>query len=172
MGSVGVFHKDRSKDKLITSELDIVYSDAIIEEDSKLPSCIDDEQITISFKSMALTTATCQISALIFCLVWSVKFHFKESTATHCRVTNYLPSLSATLDFTPQRDVWRTCIGLFGLPRYIIAYLYFRLIFRSRIVLLLNWAEMTSLIGLSIVDSIRYFGEFTYMFLLIFLYTH
>lgn len=113
----------------------------------------------IPFQSLALTTATSQISALVFCLAWSIKFNFYESTATHCRVDNYLPSLSATLDFTPQRDVWRACIGLCGLPRYFIAYMYYKIIFRSKILLFLHWLEVTALIGLSVVDSIRYFCE-------------
>lgn len=116
-------------------------------------------ELRISFKSLAVTTATAQISSLVFCLAWSVKFNFYESTATHCRVANYLPSLSATLDFTPQRDVWRSCIGLSGVPRYFIAYLYYRIIFRSAPLLWLHWIEITALIGLSIVDSIRYFGK-------------
>lgn len=116
-------------------------------------------EITIPFQSLALTTATSQISSLVFCLAWSVRFNFYESTATHCRVDNYLPSLSATLDFTPQRDVWRACIGLSGIPRYFIAYLYYRLIYRSNVLLWFHWIEISALIGLSIVDSIRYFGK-------------
>lgn len=114
----------------------------------------------LSFQSLALVTATSQISSLVFCLAWSIKFNFYESTATHCRVDNYLPSLSATLDFTPQRDVWRTCIGLSGMPRYFIAYLYYRIIYNSRLLLSLHWIEITALIGLSIVDSIRYFCKY------------
>lgn len=119
-------------------------------------------ELKIPFRSLAVTTATAQISSLVFCLAWSVKFNFFESTATHCRVDNYLPSLSATLDFTPQRDIWRTCIGLSGLPRYFIAYLYYQLIFKSKPLLWLHWIEITALIGLSIVDSIRYFGEYSW----------
>lgn len=118
-----------------------------------------DGTIEIPFQSVALVTATSQISSLVFCLAWSIKFNFYESTATHCRVDNYLPSLSATLDFTPQRDVWRACIGLSGMPRYFIAYLYYEIIFKSKPLLYLHWIEVTALIGLSIVDSIRYFGE-------------
>ena len=116
-------------------------------------------ELRIPFQSLAVTTATCQISSLVFCLAWSVRFNFHESTATHCRVNNYLPSLSATLDFTPQRDVWRSCIGLSGIPRYFIAYLYYLIIFKSKTLLFLHWIEISALIGLSIVDSIKYFGK-------------
>lgn len=119
-------------------------------------------RIKIPFQELAITTATAQISSLVFCLAWSIKFNFHESTATHCRVDNYLPSLSATLDFTPQRDVWRACVGLTGPPRYFIAYLYYKIIFRSKVLLFLHWLEVTALIGLSIVDSIRYFCEYIF----------
>lgn len=113
----------------------------------------------IPFQSLAIATATLQISSLVFCLSWSIKFNFYESIATHCRVDNYLPSLSATLDFTPQRDVWRTCIGLSGAPRIFISYLYYKLIFRSKILLFIHLLEIFALIGLSIVDSIKYFSK-------------
>lgn len=116
--------------------------------------------LRIPFQTLAVTTATAQISSLVFCLAWSVKFNFYESTATHCRVHNFLPSLSATLDFTPQRDVWRTCIGLSGVPRYLIAYMYYHNIYQSRPLLWLHCIEITALMGLSIVDSIRYFGKY------------
>lgn len=115
--------------------------------------------LAIPFQTIAITTATSQISSLVFCLAWSIKFNFYESTATHCRVDNYLPSLSATLDFTPQRDVWRACIGLSSVPRYFIAYLYFVIIYRSRLLLFMHWLEITALIGLSIVDSMKYFSK-------------
>lgn len=118
-------------------------------------------RIRIPFQELAIATATAQISSLVFCLAWSIKFNFHESTATHCRVPNYLPSLSATLDFTPQRDVWRAFIGLTSPPRYFIAYLYYKIIFRSKVLLFLHWIEVTALIGLSIVDSIRYFGKYS-----------
>lgn len=121
----------------------------------------------IPFRSLALTTATFQISSLIFCLAWSIRFNFYESTATHCRVYNYLPSLSATLDFTPQKDVWRACIGLSGMPRYFIAYLYYKIVYRSTLLLSIHWLEVSALIGLSIVDSIRYFGKYIYIYIFI-----
>lgn len=116
-------------------------------------------EFKFTFQSLASATATSQISALVFCLAWSVRFNFYESTATHCRVDNYLPSLSATLDFTPQRDIWRSCIGLSSLLRYFIAYLYYKIVFRSFALLCLHWLEITALIGLSIVDTIRYFRK-------------
>lgn len=115
--------------------------------------------LEIPFPLLVIPTATVQISSLVFCLSWSIKFNFHESTATHCRVENYLPSLSATLDFTPQREIWRACVCLTGFPRFLISYLYYKLVFKSRFLLSIHWLEIISLIGLSIIDSVRYFRK-------------
>lgn len=143
--------------------------------ESKTPSFTDNEYsakfpVRIPFKCVALITGTCQIFALVFCLTWSIKFNFYESTATHCHVVNFLPSISATLEFTPQRDIWITVIGLFSGLRYFIAYLYYQLIYRSKWLFALHCLEITALLGLSIVDSLRFFA-FHAICVTIFLFT-
>lgn len=146
---------DYSKSKQIINENSIQVTKQLnnfnIEDEGKY--------FEIPFRLLAIPTATIQISSLVFCLSWSIRFNFYESTATHCQVENYLPSLSATLDFTPQREVWRACVCLTGGPRFFISYLYYRLIYKSRLLLLLHWIEIVALIGLSIIDSMRYFGK-------------
>lgn len=151
-------NEEENRVDLLKDRLNLVDCNRIVESTNQAAT-LSQAEFAIPFRSIAVVTATTQISSLVFCLAWSVKFNFYESTATHCRVANYLPSLSATLDFTPQRDIWRTCIGLSGVPRYFIAYLYYKLIFNSTSLLWLHWIEITALIGLSIVDSIRYFGK-------------
>lgn len=138
-------------------------SDKDVPIDNQFPVCI-------SFKTLALVAATCQIFALIFCLTWSIKFNFYESTATHCHVSNFLPSVSATLQFTPQKDIWITAIGIVSGGRYFIAYFYYKLVYYSKSLFVLHCLEITALLGLSVVDSLKYF-DFHAISVGIFLFT-
>lgn len=81
---------------------------------------------TLSFPTMTKIVCSLPLFATFFCVVWSLIFDFKSSTATHCKVNNYLPTISAAMGgFTPQRYVWRICIGLHASPRFMIALAYY-----------------------------------------------
>ncbi|KAL5012229.1 hypothetical protein ScPMuIL_010780 [Solemya velum] len=81
---------------------------------------------SISFHKLGSLVLSLPIFATVFCITWSIIFDFEASTATHCRVKNYLPSISAAIGgFTPQRYVWRICIGLHCSPRIMIALAYY-----------------------------------------------
>lgn len=83
-------------------------------------------RIRVNHFVVSCIVAFLPVFGLVFCVVWSILYDFEQSTRTHCKVPNYLPSISAAIgSFTPQRYVWRTCIGLHSAPRFMLAVAYY-----------------------------------------------
>ncbi|KAM6984334.1 post-GPI attachment to proteins factor 2 [Tautogolabrus adspersus] len=119
--------------------------------------------IRLQFTSFAVGTVLLPLTGLIACLFISLVYHFEDSTFTHCRVSNYLPSISAAISLVPERYIWRCCIGLHSAPRYLVAIAYFSFYRRrferllelllSGLALLCSLAENTGLLLLTYVSS-------------------
>ncbi|XP_043244959.1 post-GPI attachment to proteins factor 2-like isoform X1 [Amphibalanus amphitrite] len=83
-------------------------------------------RLRLRFRHVLLVAVALPLFGFLFCVGWSLLFHFESATSTHCKVANYLPSLSAAIgNFTVQRRVWKTVIALHALPRFLIGYLYY-----------------------------------------------
>ncbi|XP_005091174.1 post-GPI attachment to proteins factor 2 isoform X2 [Aplysia californica] len=133
----------------------------------------------IEFPFMAKIVCGLPLFATLFCVIWSIIFDFKQATATHCRVPNYLPSVSAAIgSFTPQRYVWRICIALHATPRFMIAVAYYNYhtsvhigknneAYKALAALnsLCHIVEVASLVGLTFVSSTENHDAHEHMFI-------
>ncbi|KAL6115890.1 pgap2 [Pungitius sinensis] len=82
--------------------------------------------IRLSFGACVAFTVCLPLIGLITCIFISSVYHYDDSTGTHCRVPNYLPSISASISLSPECHIWRFCIGLHSAPRLLVAFTYFK----------------------------------------------
>ncbi|CAI2347407.1 unnamed protein product [Caenorhabditis sp. 36 PRJEB53466] len=82
----------------------------------------DDDILSVPFKYFVLFIGGLPSSALLICVLLSLFLHFEQSTATHCEVSNYLPSISAAVStYSPEKYIWRILIGLHIGPRFAVS---------------------------------------------------
>ncbi|XP_073517215.1 post-GPI attachment to proteins factor 2 isoform X2 [Phyllobates terribilis] len=137
---------------------------------------------SLKFTTLAVGTVSLPLCGFFFCIAWSLKFNLTETTATHCGVDNFLPSISAAIGgVTPQRYVWRLCVGLHSAPRLLVAVAYLNSYmaaggsyWRCHINFLLNVCEILSLLLLTYVSSNENHGihQLAFIFFMVFSLGH
>jgi hypothetical protein len=50
--------------------------------------------LKVPFGKVAWTTVSLPLLSFIFCVIWSILFHFERATYTHCEVSALLPGAS------------------------------------------------------------------------------
>ncbi|KFM57422.1 Post-GPI attachment to proteins factor 2, partial [Stegodyphus mimosarum] len=117
------------------------------------------------FPTLAVYTVSLPLTSFFFCVLWSLLFNFESATFTHCRVANYLPSISAAIgSFTPQRYIWQICIAIHSAPRFLVVAMYYSYLcdilfnepiwqWLASVIFLLQITEVGSLLGLTFVSS-------------------
>ncbi|XP_077984549.1 acyltransferase PGAP2-like [Glandiceps talaboti] len=104
-----------------------------------------------------------------FVAVIAISFvnNYEQAVSTHCKVPNYLPTISAAISLSPQKYIWRIGIALHTVPRLIGA-MYIYDVY-SRIPSTNSWypwlcraseifhsVEVLCLLGLTMVSSREY----------------
>ena len=121
---------------------------------------MDQRSVIFNLSKLAIITTALPLGAFVFCIGLSLISNFNESTSTHCKVKNYLPSISASIgSFSPQKYAWRIAIALHSSPRYFISYIHYLLWHNSSSALVFNVLEISSLIGLSFISSVENFRK-------------
>lgn len=85
----------------------------------------DEDFLTIPFRLIVFLVGGLPFLALTICIGLSLIFRFDASTRTHCNVSNWLPSLSASIaSNTSERYIWQLFIGIHGAPRLALAFAF------------------------------------------------
>lgn len=89
-------------------------------------SSIMGKSVEIRFSRVVITACCLPLVSMFTCILIAIFIHSEETTRTHCKAQNYLPSISAAVgNKTPERYIWRMGIALHSFLRLMIAYLYY-----------------------------------------------
>lgn len=123
----------------------------------------------IPFGTFSWAVVCPPLFAFLFCIIYSVVFHFTPATYTHCHVYNVLPSISAAIgNFSPQREIWQLAIVVQAIPRFYVAIMYLQLhqrksyardTYLGNFACVFNVVENLALIILSFFTSSRHYRK-------------
>ena len=88
--------------------------------------------LTLSYLTILRTTLFSVSSGLILTVGTALYYRFDSVTGTHCRVPNYLPTISAAFRDLPSRFTWQLGI-LYHLPRAFLDIFLYHTYFSNRL---------------------------------------
>lgn len=119
--------------------------------------------LRLPISKIAWITCLLPFTGFVFCIIWSLMYNFEDSTFTHCKVQNFLPSISAAIgNYRTQRFVWGTAIAMHAMPRFMFAGMYrqyYKDVLNNKaqklatLACILNVIENLALIGLTFITS-------------------
>ena len=84
-------------------------------------------RLVLSLSKIAWFTVSLPFFSFTFCVVWSILYNFEKATETHCKVYNFLPSVSAAIGhYRPQKNIWKITIAVQAIIRALVLYMYYR----------------------------------------------
>lgn len=82
-------------------------------------------RVVFLFSKVAWFTVALPFFGFLFCVVWSMMYNFEKATETHCKVYNFLPSVSAAIGhYKPQKNIWEAVIATQAVIRALVFYMY------------------------------------------------
>jgi len=107
-------------------------------------------------------------SGFIICFIIAGVFHWNKVIRNHCRVWEFLPSVSAVIgDHNPEMNVWRMAIALASGPRFVCSILNYKLLLEAlsssrksktliKTALLVDWLRIAAAGGWTYISSSEY----------------
>ncbi|XP_065175531.1 post-GPI attachment to proteins factor 2-like [Sycon ciliatum] len=93
--------------------------------------------LCVSHKKMIYTNFACVVVGTILMILASLYYSFDTVTGTHCRVPNFLPTISAAARDIPSRLIWQLII-IFHIPRGLLEVVVYHNYFSARLADM-NW---------------------------------
>jgi hypothetical protein len=126
-------------------------------------------RLIISVSKIAWFTVSLPFCSFLFCILWSILYNFDHATETHCKVYNFLPSVSAAIGhYKPQKNIWEIAIASQAIIRTLVLYMYYRYYRETaykwarnmtNFALLSYFLENTALVTLSFWSSNENYGN-------------
>ncbi|XP_033118434.1 post-GPI attachment to proteins factor 2-like [Anneissia japonica] len=121
--------------------------------------------VIMSLKTVIIATSSLMLGSFILSIWLALVYNYESAIGTHCKVANYLPSVSAAISIQPSCYVWRITIALCSPTRLMLAYMHFIYFYnhQSRVntsyrflcilCVVFEISENLSLIGLTYISS-------------------